>query len=271
MKNFLLSYLLLILVSNFVFALDIDVKNNNYYTLMKDRLNKQVTQTKEGEKLVRELEQLVTYNQQKIVFWGCDFKPIEGNKEDIIKELKKNNFFENYGNELNKYHLTLSNFSKIYTNDRSSSSTLCNSNNYMSIIQLDSNQLMIPYESQLIFYKRPSTQEERNIRNYYNGKCYELDQVDMDSTDICYYKNMTILDVYNVMSFNSDKIFRKKIKVGKNFSVTYDDEDMRVEVEYKWSGKNKLKITQNFDGGVTTYTFIYQGNKTKLITVYSPD
>lgn len=188
MKNLLLGCLLLISGSNFAHASNNDVVNNNYYTLMKDKLNKQVTQTKAGEQLVRELEQLVTYNQQKVIFWGCDFKPIEGNKKDIINILNQNHFFENYGKQLKEYHLTLSNFSMVYTNDRSSSSDLCNSNNYMNIIQLDSDQLMVPYESQLIFYKRSSAQEEKNIRNYYNGKCHELEQVDMDSIDICYYK-----------------------------------------------------------------------------------
>jgi hypothetical protein len=46
---------------------------------------------------------------------------------------------------------------------------------------------------------------------------------------------------------------------------------MRVEVEYKWKGKNKLEIVQYFDGGETYYTFVNQEKRTKLITTFSPD
>lgn len=140
----------------------------------------------------------------------------------------------------------------------------------MNIIQLDNDELMVTYKNQLVFYQPLPEQEEKNLNNYYsNAKCMALEQVDISYTDICYYENMSILDVYNAMSFDPENIFRKKIKIGENFSVAYEDRD--VDIDYKWSGKNKLEIIQNFAGGVTYYTFIYQDNKTKLITTYSPD
>ena len=57
------------------------------------------------------------------------------------------------------------------------------------------------------------------------------------------------------MHFNPENIFREKIGIGENRSVTYEDEDMRVEVDYKWKGKNKLEVIQNFAGGVRYYIF----------------
>ncbi|OCG28491.1 hypothetical protein A9G11_10740 [Gilliamella sp. wkB108] len=272
MKNFLLSYLLLILVSNFVFASNIDVENNNYYTLIKDKLNEQVEQTDERERLLRILDDLVTYNKQEVIFLGCEFKLLGEDKEDINNVLKENNFFVNYGRDLKKYDLLSNKFSQLFVINRNSLSNNCNQSNHTNIIKLNNNELIVPYENLLVFYQRLSKQDEQDINNFHRyEKCLKTKQVDMDTTITCNYKNMTIMNVYNALRYYPEYIFRKKIKVGKNFSVTYDDEDMRVEVEYKWSGKNKLKITQNFDGGVTTYTFIYQGNKTKLITVYSPD
>lgn len=270
MKNFLLSYLLLILVSNFVFASNIDVENNNYYTLIKDKLNEQVEQTEERERLLSIFDDFVTRNQEKINILGCNFNLIEVNKENINNTLNKFNFFADYKQELNKYHLSLNQFDRLYFIDEFNLPEDCIPFNYKYIIQLENNELMIPYQNQLIFYQKLSEEDEKKINNLEaNKSCLPIKQSNMEITYNCKYKNMTILDVYHAMSFYPSKIFREKIKEGKNFSTFY--EDKYVKVEYKWSGKNKLKITQNFDGGVTTYTFIYQGNKTKLITVYSPD
>lgn len=270
MKNIILKILLLILLPYVVYASDISSSKNNYYVLMKDNLSKKFLQTKEGELLVTELDELVIFNQEKIILWGCNFKQLKGNKENINNELKQNNFFKEYEHELKKYHITTNNFIKIYSNDSDSLSDTCNINGYMNIILLASNKLIVPYENQFIFFKRLSEQEEININNYYNNeKCLKTKQIDIDTTDICYYNNMTILDVYNAMNYNPSHIFRKKIKVGENSSVFYEDKN--VEINYKWSGKNKLEITQYFQGGITTYTFIYQNGKTKLITVLSPD
>ena len=66
-------------------------------------------------------------------------------------------------------------------------------------------------------------------------------------------------------------IFREKIGIGENRSVTYEDEDTRVEVDYKWKGKNKLEVIQNFAGGVRYYIFKRKKNGTKLTTIDSAD
>ena len=66
-------------------------------------------------------------------------------------------------------------------------------------------------------------------------------------------------------------IFREKIGIGENRSVTYEDENMKVEVEYKWKGKNKLEVIQNFAGGVRYYIFKHKKNGTKLTTIHSAD
>ncbi|MFQ0995592.1 hypothetical protein ACGH6Q_11370 [Gilliamella sp. BG2] len=272
MLKFLYINLFIILLPYVAYASDINLAKNNYYMLMKDNLSEQLLQTKEGKLLVTKLDNLIFLNQDKIVLWGCDFKQMKESWEDINKQLNQSDFFKDYDNELRKHHLTFRNFIKVYTNDRNSSSNICNSSDHMNIILLDNNNLMIPYENELIFFKRLSEEQENNINNYHNNvKCLETKRVDMDITDICYYQNMTILDVYEAMSFDPSNLFRKKIKQGEDFSDIYEDDYMRVEVEYKWKGKNKLEIAQYFDGGETYYTFVNQGNRTKLITKLSPD
>ena len=86
---------------------------------------------------------------------------------------------------------------------------------------------------------------------------------------VCYYQNMSILDVYNAMSTDPAYIFREKIGIGENRSVTY--EDKAVDVEYKWKGKNKLEIIQHFEGGEASYIFKHKKNGTKLTTIDCPD
>lgn len=265
MKNIILKSLLLVLLSHVVYASDFNSNKSHYYILIKEKLI-----PKTEERIKETLSNLIINNQQEITFLGCDFKELIGSEEYINNELNKNNFFKNYNDELKKYHLTANNFIKVYSNNRDSSSEICNRKDYMNIIQLDNNELMVTYKNQLVFYQPLPEQEEKNLNNYYsNAKCMALEQVDISYTDICYYENMSILDVYNAMSFDPENIFRKKIKIGENFSVAYEDRD--VDIDYKWSDKNKLEIIQNFAGGVTYYTFIYQDNKTKLITTYSPD
>jgi hypothetical protein len=257
MKNIILKSLSLIFWSNVVDGSSFNSSYNSYYILMKDKLIPKI-----DEKIEDKLSSLITYNQQKIIFLGCDFKELKGSKEEINNELRTKKFFENYNDELIKYHLSLINFIKVYTNDRNSASDSCNRDDYMNIIKLDNNELMITYKNKLVFYRSLSKQKERNINKYYsNVKC-----VDQAYPNICYYKNMTILDVYNAMSLEPKNIFRDKIKLGKDFSVFYIDKS--VNIDYKWSGKNKLKITQKFPGAAILYTFIYQGNTTKLMTTY---
>lgn len=80
--------------------------------------------------------------------------------------------------------------------------------------------------------------------------------------NVCYYQNMSILDVYNAMSTDPAYIFREKIGIGENRSVTY--EDKAVDVEYKWKGKNKLEIIQHFAGGETSYIFKHKKKWDKI-------
>ena len=75
----------------------------------------------------------------------------------------------------------------------------------------------------------------------------------MEFVEVRYYQHMSILDVYDAVSTYPAYIFREKIGIGENRSVTY--EDKAVDVEYKWKGKNKLEIIQHFEGGETSYIF----------------
>ena len=77
--------------------------------------------------------------------------------------------------------------------------------------------------------------------------------------------------MFNAISFNRAYNFREKIGVGEHRSVTNEDENMKVEVEYKWKGKNKLEILQHFEGGETSYIFKHKKNGTKLTTIDSAD
>lgn len=77
----------------------------------------------------------------------------------------------------------------------------------------------------------------------------------MEMVDVCYYENMSILDVYDAMSFVPEYNFSVKIGIGENRLVAYRDENTRVLVDYKWKGKNKLEVIQHFEGGEMSYIF----------------
>ncbi|MWN91125.1 hypothetical protein GQ597_10465 [Gilliamella sp. Pra-s65] len=269
MKNFLFNILLLILLPPLAYASNIDSNKNHYYLIMKDKIN---VEKQEKDWFIGALDNLITGNKQKISISGCDFKRFEGNKKNINNQLKKINFFENYDEELNKYNLLLNDFDELFLIDSSNLSEMCIGFSYTTIILLNDNELMIPYKQHLIFYKQLVNTDENKINNLKrNENCLQYKQVDMETTHTCYYQNMTILDVYEAMSFDPSNVFRKKIKIGEDFSDIYEDDYLRVEVEYKWKGENKLEIVQYFDGGVTYYTFVNQENRTKLITKLSPD
>lgn len=266
MKKFLFKSLLIILLPYFVYASDGDSGKKTYYSLKKELLR---GKAEEREKILNLVGDFATNNRQILILASCKFKPFVGNQEDINNQLNKIDFLENYGEYLSQNNLSFNEISRLYFLDKSSLSDECNEFNKLPIIQIKNN-LVIPIRKQLIFFQRLPKQDEKNINDYNNNvKCLKYKQVDMETTHTCYYKNMTILDVYNAMYYNSSYVFRKKIKAGENFSAFY--EDYGVDVEYKWSGKNKLEITQYFQGGVTYYTFIYQNDKTKLIKVHSPD
>ncbi|ORF22842.1 hypothetical protein, partial [Snodgrassella alvi] len=251
--------------------------NNSYYRLIEDRLTEQTT---EKEHIVRVFSDsnLIMSEEEKIYFLGCDFEHSEENKQEINNRLNKSDFFRNYKNELKKYHLTANNFSKLYyrnNNDslenNSDSSDLCNEYSNINIILLDNNELMIPYKNQLVFLHRLSNEDEKKLNDFYNNeKCLDMQEKEgMVFINVCYYQNMSILDVYNAMSTDPAYIFREKIGIGENRSVTY--EDRAVDVEYKWKGKNKLEIIQHFEGGEASYIFKHKKNGTKLTTIDCPD
>ncbi|TEA26448.1 hypothetical protein [Candidatus Schmidhempelia bombi] len=274
MKNFLFISFLLFSFSYFTHASDTDSNKNHYYLIVKDKINEEI---QKQEWLASSLDNLIIENEQKINISGCDFKRFNGNKEDINTQLNNINFFFDYKEDLEKYFLSLNEFNGLYFIDATNTSEMCNGFIYKLIIKLNNNELIIPYDrtpllnkKHLIFYKKLSIKEENKINNLKRNKnCLETKYFEMESTNVCYYKNMTILDVYDAMSYNPYHVFRHKIKEEVDVSVVYDDKD--VDIDYKWLGKNKLEITQYFQGGITTYTFIYQNGKTKLITVLSPD
>ncbi|OCG28485.1 hypothetical protein A9G11_10710 [Gilliamella sp. wkB108] len=265
MKNFLFSSLLLMLLPYFTYASDIDLHKDSYYLLIKDRLSD------EDDLLKSILDEFVTQNNEKISIAGCDLNHVETTKENINAILDNSNFYKDYDQELKKYHLSLNEFNRLYSIDESNLSEECRQLSYKYIIQLENNELMIPYKNLLSFYQRLSKEDENKIDNLKNNQqCFDSKKTDeMQWTNICYYKNMTILDVYNAMALIPDYVFREKIKEGKNFSHFYKDKE--VKVDYIWDGTNKLEIIQYFAGGDTAYYFIYQGGKTKVISIYSAD
>ena len=279
MKKTILKISLIILLSvstNYAYSL-----NTSYYRLIEDKLTKQTTEKEHIEEVFSNSD-LIISEDETIYFSGCDFKHSEENKQEINNRLNKSDFFRNYKNELKKYHLTTNSFSKLYyrnNNDtlenNSDSSDQCNeySNIYsnINIILLDNNELMIPYKNQLFFFHRLSNEDEKKLNDLNNnGKCVDIPQKEiMEFVEVCYYQHMSILDVYDAMSTNPAYIFREKIGIGENRSVTY--EDKVVDVEYKWKGKNKLEILQRFAGGETSYIFKHKKNGTKLTTIESAD
>ena len=275
MKKTILKISLIILLSvstNYAYSL-----NASYYRLIEDKLTKQTTEKEHIEEVFSNSD-LIISEDETIYFSGCDFKHSEENKQEINNRLNKSDFFRNYKNELKKYHLTANNFSKLYyrnNNDslenNSDSSDQCNKYSNINIILLDNNELMIPYKNQLFFFHRLSNEDEKKLNDLNNnGKCVDIPQKEiMESVEVCYYQHMSILDVYDAMSTNPAYIFREKIGIGENRSVTYEDEV--VDVEYKWKGKNKLEIIQHFEGGETSYIFKHKKNGTKLTTIHSAD
>ena len=275
MKKTILKISLIILLSvstNYAYSL-----NTSYYRLIEDKLTKQTTEKKHIEEVFSN-SNLIISEDETISFLGCDFKHSEENKQEINNRLNKSDFFRNYKNELKKYHLTTNSFSKLYyrnNNDtlenNSDSSDQCNEYSNIKIILLDNNELMIPYKNQLFFFHRLSNEDEKKLNDLYNNrKCVDIPQKEiMEFVEVCYYQHMSILDVYDAMSTVPAYIFREKIGIGENRSVTY--EDKVVDVEYKWKGKNKLEIIQHFAGGETSYIFKHKKNGTKLTTIYSAD
>ena len=275
MKKTILKISLIILLSvstNYAYSL-----NTSYYRLIEDKLTKQTTE-KEHIEEVFSGSNLKISEDETIYFLGCDFKHSEENKQEINNRLNKSDFFRNYKNELKKYHLTTNSFSKLYNRNNndtlennSDSSDQCNEYSNINIILLDNNELMIPYKNQLFFFHRLSNEDEKKLNDLYNNrKCVDMQEKEgMVFINVCYYQNMSILDVYNAMSTNPAYIFREKIGIGENRSVTY--EDKVVDVEYKWKGKNKLEIIQHFAGGETSYIFKHKKNGTKLTTIDCPD
>lgn len=275
MKKTILKISLIILLSvstNYAYSL-----NTSYYRLIEDKLTKQTTEKEHIEEVFSD-SNLKISEDETIYFLGCDFKHSEENKQEINNRLNKSDFFRNYKNELKKYHLTTNSFSKLYNRNNndtlennSDSSDQCNEYSNINIILLDNNELMIPYKNQLFFFHRLSNEDEKKLNDLNNnGKCVDIPQKEiMESVEVCYYQHMSILDVYDAMSTNPAYIFREKIGIGENRSVTY--EDKVVDVEYKWKGKNKLEIIQHFAGGETSYIFKHKKNGTKLTTIYSAD
>ena len=275
MKKTILKISLIILLSvstNYAYSL-----NTSYYRLIEDKLTKQTTEKEHIEEVFSNSD-LIISKDETIYFLGCDFKHSEENKQEINNRLNKSDFFRNYKNELKKYHLTTNSFSKLYNRNNndtlennSDSSDQCNEYSNINIILLDNNELMIPYKNQLFFFHRLSNEDEKKLNDLNNnGKCVDIPQKEiMEFVEVCYYQHMSILDVYDAMSTNPAYIFREKIGIGENRSVTY--EDKVVDVEYKWKGKNKLEILQHFEGGETSYIFKHKKNGTKLTTIESAD
>ena len=126
--------------------------------------------------------------------------------------------------------------------------------------------------TQLSIVDTPLSDKEEKLNDIYNNqKCVDTQQKGIKSVNASYYQNTLISKVFNAISFNRAYNFREKIGVGEHRSVTNEDENMKVEVEYKWKGKNKLEIIQHFAGGETSYIFKHKKNGTKLTTIDSAD
>lgn len=97
--------------------------------------------------------------------------------------------------------------------------------------------------TQLSIVDTPLSDKEEKLNDIYNNqKCVDTQHKGIKSVNASYYQNTLISKVFNAISFNRAYNFREKIGVGEHRSVTNEDENMKVEVEYKWKGKNKSEV-----------------------------
>ncbi|WP_279157490.1 hypothetical protein [Obesumbacterium proteus] len=105
-------------------------------------------------------------------------------------------------------------------------------------------------------------------------KCESINNNDTESTETCYYHDRNILQTYEeYLSTLKDKDYKNDftldIKLGENQQIK--NKGNTLSLNYKWKGNNHLSILQEYEGGVTTVLFDYNGKNTKVTTNYSAD
>lgn len=105
-------------------------------------------------------------------------------------------------------------------------------------------------------------------------KCKSISNNDTKSTETCYYHDRNILQTYEeYLSTLKDKNYKNdfalNIKLGENQQIK--NKGNTLDLNYKWKGNNHLSILQEYEGGVTTVLFDYNGKSTKVTANYSAD
>ena len=92
-------------------------------------------------------------------------------------------------------------------------------------------------------------------------------------TTECFWENYTFEEAYlaykEKYKNDDDGKFLESKMPKANYKATF--KEYPLEVDYKYSGKNKLDIEIFFPGGVTFITFKKEDNGVKTTTVHSPD
>ncbi|EGJ6728095.1 hypothetical protein INC34_004259 [Salmonella enterica] len=96
---------------------------------------------------------------------------------------------------------------------------------------------------------------------------------DYNSSEECFYKNMSVIDTYleyrkKLMDYDK-KYLQDKIISKENFSTKCSDGC--ITVTYKWDGPDNLVITQQFDGGETEISFTKEVQGCRVVTKLFPD
>ncbi|EOF6284765.1 hypothetical protein ACK1C5_004374 [Salmonella enterica] len=133
-------------------------------------------------------------------------------------------------------------------------------------------------EKELKYHEKISAEnndnvDEKSIESESICKEIESNADDYNSSEECFYKNMSVIDTYleyrkKLMDYDK-KYLQDEIISNKNFSTKcYGG---CIIVTYKWDGPDNLVITQQFDGGETEISFSKEVQGCRVVTKLFPD
>ncbi|ECC6544549.1 hypothetical protein QNT90_002349 [Salmonella enterica] len=158
---------------------------------------------------------------------------------------------------------------------------------FSEFIVLDDNIVFFYEHNAIFFFKNEQMlkdHEKSSVENNGNvdGKPIESENIckevesnadDYNSSEECFYKNMSVIDTYleyrkKLMDYDK-KYLQDKIISKENFSTKCSDGC--ITVTYKWDGPDNLVITQQFDGGETEISFTKEVQGCRVVTKLFPD
>lgn len=90
---------------------------------------------------------------------------------------------------------------------------------------------------------------------------------------ICLFENKSIAETYTFF-YNKNHMNKNHTGLTKQLPSStkqYGLRNIHQHYNFTWKNKNDLKIEISYDGGITSYEFLQQGNNIKFISIYSPD